>query len=121
MASQIKFCCCHRAHCKVSLETMETCRERRFDSLWVPSEVVNGGVKWSKLETDCIKINVNGALFVAEGAYGSGALAQYTVGHIIEGFVTYMIGIPQPILAEIMSIKEALSWVAFKQCYCGDR
>lgn len=46
-----------------------------------------------------------------ERAYDGGVIARGVDGSIIEVFVVYHVGIVQPANAEIMTIKEALSWM----------
>uniref|UniRef100_A0A803PUS8 RNase H type-1 domain-containing protein n=1 Tax=Cannabis sativa TaxID=3483 RepID=A0A803PUS8_CANSA len=73
------------------------------------------GARWAKPTAGFLKINVDGALFAAEKAFGGGGLVRDSGGFLLEGFAFYKSGSPQPAVAEIMSIKEALSWVENKR------
>ncbi|KAM6567737.1 hypothetical protein CsatA_026865 [Cannabis sativa] len=73
-----------------------------------------GCERWSKSDANKLKINVDSAVFAAENAYGSGIVVRDDGGRLIEAFATYVTGDVQPELAEIMGIKEALSWVKRK-------
>uniref|UniRef100_A0A803Q078 F-box domain-containing protein n=1 Tax=Cannabis sativa TaxID=3483 RepID=A0A803Q078_CANSA len=65
--------------------------------------------QWVKPSIGMVKINVDGALFVAERAYGAGIVARNTDGHLVEAFAFYRHGEVQPFVAEVMRLKEALS------------
>ncbi|XP_030502362.2 uncharacterized protein LOC115717515 [Cannabis sativa] len=89
-------------------------QSRKFDPLHVPAGTFEGSERWSKPDANKLKINVDGAVFVAENAYGSGIVVRDDGGRLIEAVASYVTGGTQPKLAEIMRIKEALSWVKRK-------
>ncbi|XP_030504844.1 uncharacterized protein LOC115719795 [Cannabis sativa] len=91
-------------------------QSRKFDPLHVPAGTFEGSERWSKPEANKLKINVDGAVFAAENAYGSGIVVRDDGGRLIEAVASYVTGGTQPELAEIMGIKEALSWVKRKGC-----
>ncbi|XP_060965675.1 uncharacterized protein LOC133034580 [Cannabis sativa] len=63
-------------------------------------------------EVVVIKVNVNGDLFEQEGRFGMGCVARNRHGAIVEAFKKGKIGCVQLEIAEIIGIKEALSWIA---------
>uniref|UniRef100_A0A803QAF1 Uncharacterized protein n=1 Tax=Cannabis sativa TaxID=3483 RepID=A0A803QAF1_CANSA len=65
-------------------------RDRGFDRLWVPFGAAKCGAIWSKPAAGFIKINVDSLLFAVEGAFGYGALACDSDGHILECFALYI-------------------------------
>uniref|UniRef100_A0A803Q0T2 Reverse transcriptase n=1 Tax=Cannabis sativa TaxID=3483 RepID=A0A803Q0T2_CANSA len=62
-------------------------------------------------ECDSIKINVDAALFERNRSYGFGLVARDSNGLLLEGCTTLVYGVVEPVLAEVLGIKEALSWV----------
>ncbi|KAM6553159.1 hypothetical protein CsatB_013921 [Cannabis sativa] len=68
--------------------------------------------RWIALELNKIKVNVDGALFEQEGRFGMGCVARNHHGAMVEAFKKGKIGCVQPEIAEIIGIKEALSWIA---------
>ncbi|KAM6569749.1 hypothetical protein CsatB_017734 [Cannabis sativa] len=61
-----------------------------------------------------IKINVDGTVFAKECAYDGGIIARGADGNIIEAFAVFRLGEVQPMIAKIIGIKEALSWIKKK-------
>ncbi|KAM6565218.1 hypothetical protein CsatB_025216 [Cannabis sativa] len=59
-----------------------------------------------------IKVNIDGALFEQKGRFGVGCVARDHHGTMVEAFKKGKVGYVQPEIAEIIGIKEALSWIA---------
>uniref|UniRef100_A0A803NW84 RNase H type-1 domain-containing protein n=1 Tax=Cannabis sativa TaxID=3483 RepID=A0A803NW84_CANSA len=74
----------------------------------------NGREHWTKLVSTKFKINVDGAIFAAENRFGIGFLLRDTNGKLIEVFSSSKFGVVSPEIAEIMGVKEALSWIKTK-------
>ncbi|KAM6543690.1 hypothetical protein CsatB_008137 [Cannabis sativa] len=94
-----------------SLDQYKIAQERRGYSL---SHLVDDGNKseqWSKSTGNKIKVNVDGALFVEEGRFGLGCSARDSNGRLVEAFTLGKLGLVQPEMAEIIGIKETLSWI----------
>ncbi|XP_060972665.1 uncharacterized protein LOC133038512 [Cannabis sativa] len=68
--------------------------------------------RWNAPELNKIKINVDGALFEQEGRFGMGCVSRNHHDVMVEAFQKEKIGCVQPEIAEIIGIKEALSWIA---------
>uniref|UniRef100_A0A803PH88 Uncharacterized protein n=1 Tax=Cannabis sativa TaxID=3483 RepID=A0A803PH88_CANSA len=66
---------------------------------------------WSKAGLNKIKVNVDSAIFVSEGWYGTGGVARDCYGQLIEAFSISKPRCVDVVIAEIVGIKEALSWI----------
>ncbi|KAM6559852.1 hypothetical protein CsatA_029091 [Cannabis sativa] len=66
---------------------------------------------WSKSAAGQLKINVDGAVFEDTNEIGTSFVARGYDGRIIEAFSTIFSINCQPEIAEILSVKEALSWI----------
>uniref|UniRef100_A0A803PQB3 Reverse transcriptase n=1 Tax=Cannabis sativa TaxID=3483 RepID=A0A803PQB3_CANSA len=71
----------------------------------------DGAELWTKPNTNTIKINVDSATFVSENRYGYGMVARNNSGILIDGKAGCNPGTFTPEVAEIIGIKEALSWI----------
>ncbi|KAM6592724.1 hypothetical protein CsatA_000427 [Cannabis sativa] len=69
---------------------------------------------WTKPVSTKFKINVDGAIFAAENRFGMGFLLRDSNGKLIEAFSSSKVGAVSPEIAEIMGVKEALSWLKTK-------
>uniref|UniRef100_A0A803PNG6 RNase H type-1 domain-containing protein n=1 Tax=Cannabis sativa TaxID=3483 RepID=A0A803PNG6_CANSA len=58
-----------------------------------------------------IKVNVDGGIFAAEHKYGFGCVARDANGRLIEGISGSRLGNVGPEIAEVIGVKEALSWI----------
>ncbi|KAM6547504.1 hypothetical protein CsatB_019180 [Cannabis sativa] len=96
---------------RLTLAQWKNANSRNFEPLLVPSGTYDSGERWSKPAANMLKINVDGAVFHAANAYGSGVVIRDTAGSLIEAFSVYNLGCSQPEIAEIIGIKEALSWI----------
>ncbi|XP_060964307.1 uncharacterized protein LOC133033509 [Cannabis sativa] len=68
--------------------------------------------RWIAPVLNKTKVNVDGALFEQEGRFGVGCVARDHHGTLVEAFKKGKVGYVQPEIAEIIGIKEALSWIA---------
>uniref|UniRef100_A0A803QFY2 RNase H type-1 domain-containing protein n=1 Tax=Cannabis sativa TaxID=3483 RepID=A0A803QFY2_CANSA len=99
------------ASARSNLDQYKFAQDRRGFSL---SHLVVDGNKseqWSKPNGNQIKVNVDGALFAQEGRFGLGCLARDSNGRLIEAYTLGKMGRVDPEMAEIIGIKEALSWI----------
>ncbi|XP_030497624.2 uncharacterized protein LOC115713283 [Cannabis sativa] len=71
----------------------------------------DGAELWTKPDTNTIKINGDAATFAIENRYGYGMVARNDSGIIIDGKAGCNTGTFTPEVAEIIGIKEALSWI----------
>ncbi|KAM6574548.1 hypothetical protein CsatA_022875 [Cannabis sativa] len=83
--------------------------------LFFASGESEGSEHWSKPVTDKIKVNVDGAIFEAEGWYGTGLVARNCHGHLLEARSCSKLGYLEAAVVEAIGIKEALSWIKDKQ------
>ncbi|XP_060972489.1 uncharacterized protein LOC115717814 [Cannabis sativa] len=71
----------------------------------------DGAELWTKPDTNTIKINVDAATFASKNRYGYGMVARNNLGILIDGKAGCNLGTFAPEVAEIIGIKEALSWI----------
>ncbi|XP_060965660.1 uncharacterized protein LOC133034570 [Cannabis sativa] len=71
-------------------------------------------VLWKKPALHTTKVNVDGAIFADERRYGFGCIARGADGKIIEAFSGSRFGVVGPEIAEVIGVKEALSWIKRK-------
>ncbi|XP_030487389.1 uncharacterized protein LOC115704315 [Cannabis sativa] len=69
---------------------------------------------WTKPAYNTIKINVDGAIFEKDNAYGFGIVACDSEGRIIDFVAKYYHGSYSPEAVEALGVKEALSWLKDK-------
>ncbi|KAM6569078.1 hypothetical protein CsatB_017063 [Cannabis sativa] len=67
--------------------------------------------RWTASAINKIKVNVDGALFEREGQFGFGCVDRDSNGNLVEAYTMGKLGQVQPEIAEIVGIKEALSWI----------
>uniref|UniRef100_A0A803QFK7 RNase H type-1 domain-containing protein n=1 Tax=Cannabis sativa TaxID=3483 RepID=A0A803QFK7_CANSA len=67
-----------------------------------------------KLLLNTIKVNVDGAIFAEEHKYGFGCVACGANGRLIEAISSSQLGIVGPEIAEVIGVKETLSWIKRK-------
>ncbi|XP_030496466.2 uncharacterized protein LOC115712332 [Cannabis sativa] len=73
-----------------------------------------GVERWKKPLSSSIKVNVDGAIFSAEQKFGFGYVARDAHGKLIEGILGSWTGAVGPEIAEVIGVKEALSWIKRK-------
>ncbi|KAM6541055.1 hypothetical protein CsatB_005502 [Cannabis sativa] len=66
--------------------------------------------QWTAPDFPFVKINVDGALFSAQGQYGLGLIARSAAGLVLGAKSLSREGSLQPHIVEAIGIKEALSW-----------
>ncbi|KAM6577826.1 hypothetical protein CsatB_029663 [Cannabis sativa] len=94
------------------LDQYKFAQERKGLSL---SPLNDGGrncERWITPVLNKIKVNVDGALFEQEGRFGVGCVARDHHGTMVEALKKGKVRYVQPEIAEIIGIKEALSWIA---------
>uniref|UniRef100_A0A803PAM3 RNase H type-1 domain-containing protein n=1 Tax=Cannabis sativa TaxID=3483 RepID=A0A803PAM3_CANSA len=101
-----------KAH--IVLDQWKHAQARKFESLLVPSRTVQCEKRWTKPANNMIKINVSGAIFAAEKAFGYGILVQDHHGGDLEAFAMFLASFVQLEAAKIIGIKESLSWMKGK-------
>uniref|UniRef100_A0A803Q5M7 RNase H type-1 domain-containing protein n=1 Tax=Cannabis sativa TaxID=3483 RepID=A0A803Q5M7_CANSA len=70
--------------------------------------------RWIKPVFNTIKVNVDGVIFQASNSFGCGFLARNCDGTLIEVRTLLNPGCVSPKVAEMIGIKEALSWIKFQ-------
>uniref|UniRef100_A0A803PZF8 RNase H type-1 domain-containing protein n=1 Tax=Cannabis sativa TaxID=3483 RepID=A0A803PZF8_CANSA len=70
--------------------------------------------QWMKLATNTIKINVDGATFEKDNAYGFGVVACDSDGKVIDFVAKYSHGSYFAEVVEALGVKKALSWLKGK-------
>ncbi|KAM6589517.1 hypothetical protein CsatA_012122 [Cannabis sativa] len=83
----------------------------RFEPIFLNSNCTSSCNSWSKPAEGMTKINVDGATFDATNSFGTGFIARDSSGTVILASSTYSYGFSNAPFAEIISIKEALSWI----------
>ncbi|KAM6599952.1 hypothetical protein CsatA_019561 [Cannabis sativa] len=100
---------------RVNLNQWKNAQLRKKGPLFLASGENEGSEHWSKPVTDKIKVNVDGAIFEAEGWFGTGLVARNCHGHLIEARSCSEPGYLDAAVVEAIGIKEALSWIKDKQ------
>lgn len=73
--------------------------------------VQDGDYSWVKPQELAVKVNVDVALFNEHVSFGAGMVARDFRGDLIQARTVLSAGVVQPELAEVMAIKEVLSWM----------
>lgn len=80
------------------------------------SFVAGDGVSlWVKPQEDTIKVSVDAAVFTEFSVFGICMVARDSNGYLVQAKAKLFKGISNPGLAEVIAIKEALSWVKEKR------
>lgn len=74
----------------------------------------DGSERWSKPVGTVLKINVDAALFAEAGKYSSACVVRDTRGQFLEAISSCKLGMVSPEMAEILGVREALSWIKRK-------
>uniref|UniRef100_A0A803PDF8 CCHC-type domain-containing protein n=1 Tax=Cannabis sativa TaxID=3483 RepID=A0A803PDF8_CANSA len=98
---------------KNMLDHYKCAQERKGLSLSPLNDGGRHSKHWTALMLRKIKVNVDGALFDQEGRFGVGCVAWDHHGNMLEAFTKRKIGRVQLEIAEIIGIKEVLSWIAY--------
>ncbi|KAM6583822.1 hypothetical protein CsatB_010824 [Cannabis sativa] len=82
-------------------------------------DINNVNEHWKKPMLNTVKVNVDVAIFQAENKFGFGCVARDHNGQLIKAISGIeggcRIGLVQPEVAEIIGVKEALSWIKRKK------
>ncbi|KAM6550661.1 hypothetical protein CsatB_000469 [Cannabis sativa] len=95
------------------LHQWNAARVEKSGPLLVPSSHT-GQDLWKKPGLNTIKLNVDGAIFVEDNKYGFGCVARGADGNLIEAISSSRLGAVRPEIAEVIGVKEALSWIKRK-------
>lgn len=71
----------------------------------------DGASSWVKLQTDTVKVTVDATIFKDREEFGLGLVARDSNGGLIQAKSVLHQSSVVPELAEVMAVKEALSWV----------
>uniref|UniRef100_A0A803PF85 RNase H type-1 domain-containing protein n=1 Tax=Cannabis sativa TaxID=3483 RepID=A0A803PF85_CANSA len=85
-----------------------------LESSWSLFKEGDGVECWSTPSTNSVKINVDAALFGDEQGFGIGAVARDDKDLLIEGVCKHFQGKVEPLLAQALGVKEALSWIKLR-------
>ncbi|KAM6563472.1 hypothetical protein CsatB_023470 [Cannabis sativa] len=96
---------------RVVLNQWRNAQQRRMGSLFVPSGSNIDLEHWVKPVMRKIKVNVDGAIFANDGKFGAAGVARDHDGRFIEAFTILLEGCVDPVIAEVVGVKEALSWI----------
>ncbi|KAM6566616.1 hypothetical protein CsatA_025744 [Cannabis sativa] len=77
-------------------------------------DINNVDERWKKPISNMVKINVDGAIFQEQNKFGFGCAARDSNGLLLEAISDSRFGVVKPEIAEIIGIKEALSWIERK-------
>lgn len=69
----------------------------------------DGLERWIKLSEKMIKVNVDAAVFIAEGNVGLGIIARDDAGELLAARGMSKSGSPTPEMTEVLGVTEALS------------
>ncbi|KAM6548368.1 hypothetical protein CsatB_020044 [Cannabis sativa] len=83
----------------------------RFEPLHLSSNNSSSSDYWTKPLEGMIKINVDGATFKADNSYGTSFIVRDSNGAVIFASSSYSNGLLSAPFSEMISIKEALSWI----------
>ncbi|KAM6591439.1 hypothetical protein CsatA_014044 [Cannabis sativa] len=96
---------------RVVLNQWRNAQQRRMGSLFVPSGSNIDLEHWVKPVMGKIKVNVDGAIFANDRKFGAAGVARDHDGRFIEAFTVLLEGCVDPVIAEVVGVKEALSWI----------
>ncbi|KAM6600853.1 hypothetical protein CsatA_020462 [Cannabis sativa] len=99
---------------RVVLNQWRNAQQRRMGSLLVPTGSREDLEHWVKPVMGKIKVNVDGAIFASDGRFGAAGVARDSQGRFIEGFTVLRVGRVDSAMAELVGVKEALSWIKRK-------
>lgn len=94
-------------------------QDRSFVALPHAGLAEDGAFTWVKPQEPLVKVNVDAALFSEQMLFGAGMVSRDFRGDLIQARTVLSAGVVQPELAEVMAIKEALSWMEVKGWYEG--
>ena len=96
------------------LNQWRSVQDRTFDRFMGYMTPEDGNEHRNKPPVNSIKINMDAAIFEKTNSYSFAWIARNHGGSLVEARSTCLRGTPNPELAEVMGIREALSWVMSK-------
>ncbi|XP_074342410.1 uncharacterized protein LOC141679955 [Apium graveolens] len=93
------------------LNQWRSVQHRTFDRFMGYMTPEDGNEHWSKPHVNSIKINTDATIFEETHSYSFAWIAHNHEGSLVEARSECLRGSPSPELAEVMGIREALSWV----------
>ncbi|KAM6574520.1 hypothetical protein CsatA_022847 [Cannabis sativa] len=96
---------------RTTLRQWTCAQSKRLDSISLASSRTDTREHWSKPAAGQLKINVDGAVFEDTNEVGTGFVARGCDGRVIEAFSTISSVSCRPKIAEVLSVKETLSWI----------
>ncbi|KAM6590959.1 hypothetical protein CsatA_013564 [Cannabis sativa] len=100
---------------RVVLNQWRSAQQRRMGSLLVPTGSRMDLEHWVKPIMGKIKVNIDGVIFASDSRFGAAGVARDHQGRFIEGFTVLREGCVDSAIAELIGVKEALSWIKRKQ------
>ncbi|XP_060966562.1 uncharacterized protein LOC133034985 [Cannabis sativa] len=97
--------------------TLDHWRKAQDKTCLLSSSLLHDGSnieQWTTPASNTVKINVDGAIFEKENAYGFGVVACDSNGQIIDFIAKYYHGTYKANVVEALGVKEALSWLKAK-------
>lgn len=92
--------------------TLWTETQGRFFTVHLQPQIEgDGAVLWVKPKRNSVKVSVDAATFNDQGAFGIGLIARDDNGYLLQARSKLFQGMVDAAVAEIMAIKEALSWL----------
>uniref|UniRef100_A0A803NPV8 Reverse transcriptase domain-containing protein n=1 Tax=Cannabis sativa TaxID=3483 RepID=A0A803NPV8_CANSA len=98
---------------RTNLDTWKNAQTKVFTPL-LNVNFNNGREHWVKPVLTKFKINVDGALFESENRFGIGCIIRNGEAKMVEAFSKSRVGRVSPEIAEVIGVKEALSWIKQK-------
>ncbi|KAM6569080.1 hypothetical protein CsatB_017065 [Cannabis sativa] len=98
----------------IALDQWKKAQDKNSLSSLCINNKVDGVERWTKPETNTIKLNVDAAIFEREEQYGFGIVARDHCGNCLEARAGCFGGIYSAAVVEALGIKEALSWIKTK-------
>ncbi|XP_062080402.1 uncharacterized protein LOC133785162 [Humulus lupulus] len=97
------------------LDHWRNAQKSDFDSSSSTLERGDGAEQWTVPRLHSVKVNVDATIFQEHQKFGVGFVARDDKGMLLEGGTRLYHGSIDPILTEVMGMREALSWIKSKQ------
>lgn len=99
------------ASAKQSLTQWNLAQSRSYNTHLQPQVKGDGVSYWVKPQPNTVKVSVDAAIFEDREEVGFGLVARDSDGSLIEAKAMVQKELVEPVLAEAMGVKEALSWI----------
>ncbi|WOG89983.1 hypothetical protein DCAR_0209224 [Daucus carota subsp. sativus] len=99
------------AAAKQNLTQWILAQSRSSHTLLQPQVKGDGGTIWVKPQPNTVKVSVDAAIFEDKEEVGFGLVARDSEGSLIQAKAVSHTELLDPVLAEAMAVKEALSWI----------